>query len=262
MKMRMRIEYPDGTVHGGNKDFRPWIEHLGLSDVDFSGLNVHDVATDEGWWAFWAESRGANYVEASDVEEFESYDWGYHPDKEFIEQHNAARGGRKVFDLHHDNLKSGVVAKKQSVYEINGKFDVIFCHGLLYHLRHPLLAIDRLRAACQGLLIMETFVDDRDDSLSSIMRFYRTHEIGPISNWTGASTACVNSWLKDSGFDHVFYCREHFPRPNRQTFVALVGDRWLELFASNKNLIHCDRGYWKKIFDATRFNDKVEYHAR
>ncbi len=259
MKMRMRIEYPDGTVHPGKKDFTQWTDHLGITDFDFAGLCVHDVATDEGWWAFWSEMQGAEYVEASDVEDFADYDWGAVRDQEFIDAHNADRGGRTVFDFHHSNLKSRVVVKRQSVYDISGQFDVIFCHGLLYHLRHPLLAIDRMKAACNGMLIMETFVDDNRDPLVSETKFYRTHEIGPISNWTGPTTACVASWLKDSGFVHVFRCEPQFPRHNRQTFVALADDRWFDLFSANPNLKCCDLDYWRRVFEHTRVSAKTQF---
>lgn len=262
MKMRMRIEYPDGTCHEGKKDFREWTAHLGITEFDFSGLQVHDVATDEGWWAFWSEMRGAKYVEASDVEDFADYDWGWNPDQHFIQEHNAARGGRRVFDFHHANLNSQVVVKKQSVYDISGKFDVIFCHGLLYHLRHPLLAIDRMRATCTGMLIMETFVDDNRDSMVAETKFYRTHEIGPISNWTGPTTACVASWLRDAGFEHVFFCEPQFPRANRQTFVALVDDRWVNRFRPNKNLRYCDQDYWHEVFNRTRISTKAHYQGQ
>lgn len=260
--MRIKITYPDGTVYPGKKDFTQWTNHLGITDLNFNGLAVHDVATDEGWWAFWAEMRGARYVEASDVEDFADYDWGACRDQNFIDTHNAARGGRTVFDLHHANLNSRVKALRQSVYDITGQFDVIFCHGLLYHLRHPLLAIDRLRAACTGMLIMETFVDDTRDPLCAESKFYRTHEIGPISNWTGATTACVASWMRDAGFEHVFFCDPQFPRTNRQTFVGLIGDRWHENFISNVNLRYCDMPYWQEVFDHTRISSKSQFQNR
>ena len=62
MKFRMRIEYPDGTVHAGKKDFRIWTDFIDISHMRFDGQHVLDVATDEGWWAFWAEQQGAAYV--------------------------------------------------------------------------------------------------------------------------------------------------------------------------------------------------------
>ena len=253
MKCRMRIEYPDGTVHAGRKDFRIWTEWLDISDFDFAGLRVLDIATDEGWWAFWAEQRGAAYVEASDVERFEDYDWGWHRDKEFCDQHNAARGGRTVFDFHHANLRSKVVVKRQSIYDIIGEFDVVFCHGLLYHLRHPLLAIDRVRRVCDGVAIFETFVDIRADPMTASHKFYRTHELGPITNWSGPTTACVASWLCDAGFDHVYISDTGFSGPTRQMFVALADAQYRARFDHNANLHYCDDQYWQEVFERTRF---------
>ena len=87
-KFRMHIEYPDGTVHKGKKDFKSWTDFLGISNFDFSKKHVLDVATNEGWWAFWAEMQGAEYVEASDVELGEDYDWGAKKDWEWINSQN------------------------------------------------------------------------------------------------------------------------------------------------------------------------------
>lgn len=261
MKFRMKITYPDGSIHEGKKDFTHWTDHLGITDYNFAGLSVHDIATDEGWWAFWAEQNGAAYIEASDVEDFADYDWGWYRDQDFINQHNTARGGRQVFDFHHQNLASKVIVKRQSVYDLKGEFDVIFCHGLLYHLRHPLLALDVVRKACKGWFLMETFVDDRRDPYCADSKFYRTSELGPVSNWTGASTACVASWLKDAGFDHVLFCAQHFPRDNRQTFVAIVDDSYLDFWRGQQNLAYCDKDYWQNVFDRTKFSNRLTYNG-
>src|ERR1700737_4192659 len=37
-------------------------------------------------------------------------------------------------------------------------FDVIYCYGVLYHLRTPAEAIDFIAAHCSGLLLLETCV--------------------------------------------------------------------------------------------------------
>ena len=41
-----------------------------------------------------------------------------------------------------------------------GRFDVVFCYGLLYHLENPLLALRNMAAVCDGLLLIETQVCD------------------------------------------------------------------------------------------------------
>lgn len=256
-KYRMHIEYPDGTVHKGKKDFRVWTDYLGISNIDLSGKNVLDVATDEGWWAFWAEMQGANYVEASDVERFEDYDWGHKIDWDFCNKHNPDRGGRDVFNFHHKNLNSKVIVKKESIYEAKGDFDWIFAHGLMYHLRHPLLAIDNIARICNGVFIFETMVDIHNDPMIAESKFYRTTELGPISNWTGATTACYTSWLKDAGFEDIYFTQPGPPLgPPRQLFVGVFDSSYNNIFKNNINLTYCDEKYWQQVFDKTRFNAK------
>lgn len=251
----MKITYPDGTTHEGKKDFLKWTDYIGITDLNFQGKNVLDVATDEGWWAFWAESKGASYVEASDVELGEDYDWGYQKDWNWINDLNTNRGGRKVFDFHHNNLQSKVIIKKESIYDAKGNFDIIFAHGLLYHLRHPLLAIDNMRKICKGMFIFETFVDVRNpNQFCSQSKFYRTSELGAISNWTGATTACFTSWLKDAGFNDVYYTEAGDPLgASRQIFIGVVDPEYNTIFRKNKNLKYCDDNYWNRVFEETKF---------
>jgi 2-polyprenyl-3-methyl-5-hydroxy-6-metoxy-1,4-benzoquinol methylase len=41
-----------------------------------------------------------------------------------------------------------------------GRFDVVFCYGVLYHLESPLRALRNLGAVCDDLLLIETMVCD------------------------------------------------------------------------------------------------------
>lgn len=260
-KFRMKITYPDGTTYDARKDFKIWTDYVNITDLDFTNKRVLDIATDEGWWAFWAEMQGADYVEASDVELGEDYDWGYHKDWEWINKLNSTRGGRNVFNFHHKNLDSKVIVKKESIYQATGKFDWVFAHGLMYHLRHPLLAIDNVRKICNGVFIFETFVDINNNPYIAESKFYRSTELGPISNWTGATTACYNSWLKDAGFSDVYFTNPggEVLGPPRQLFVGVADKQYNKIFKNNSNLNYCDNIYWQKVFDNTKFADKGIY---
>lgn len=51
------------------------------------------------------------------------------------------------------------------VYDLSlaaiGTFDIVLFTGLLYHLRHPLFALERAASVCGDLLILETILDAR-----------------------------------------------------------------------------------------------------
>jgi SAM-dependent methyltransferase len=46
-----------------------------------------------------------------------------------------------------------------------GKFEVVFCYGLLYHLANPLAALHNLASVCQELLLLETLVCDHAEPI-------------------------------------------------------------------------------------------------
>jgi tRNA (mo5U34)-methyltransferase len=58
-----------------------------------------------------------------------------------------------------EQLKLSVDFEERSIYQLrdlNRTFDLVVCLGVFYHLRHPLLALEQLRAACRGTLILQT----------------------------------------------------------------------------------------------------------
>ena len=61
-------------------------------------------------------------------------------------------------------LGSQATYVRASVYELSSvleeRFDVVLFLGVLYHLRHPLLALDEVRALTRKLMLLETAVSD------------------------------------------------------------------------------------------------------
>jgi Protein of unknown function (DUF1698) len=68
--------------------------------------------------------------------------------------------GRDVFLLAREHFNSKVEYQRLDVHDISpdaiGTFDIVFCAGVLYHLRHPLLGLERIRSVTGGELILET----------------------------------------------------------------------------------------------------------
>ena len=99
-----------------------------------------------------------------------------------------------------------------SVYDIAwlGKFDTIFAFGLLYHLRHPLLALETLRKSCSGTLYIETAILDGVSSpytgrtYSSdecVAEIYPNDEFGRNStNWHVGTLRYWSSMVQAAGF--------------------------------------------------------------
>ncbi len=118
----------------------PQVEKMpffGLPD-DMTGMRVLDVGCAEGFFSFEAERRGAREVIAID-----SY-----PDS--VRRFNICRSA----------FNSKATAFLCNVYDLNvrafGTFDMVFFFGVLYHLRNPVLALEKIFSVCTGTLLMQT----------------------------------------------------------------------------------------------------------
>jgi tRNA (mo5U34)-methyltransferase len=144
------LKFPHGISSPGAYDPRGLFEMLQLPDLQ--GKRVLDVGTRDGFFAFELERRGAEVVAldytAEDLTGFAAARRIYGSKVEYVQAN--------VYDLDPARL---------------GTYDVVLFLGVLYHLRHPLLALDRLRPLCRELLIVESLVCDA--------RVFTGYETGP-----------------------------------------------------------------------------------
>ncbi|MEM6546324.1 MAG: methyltransferase domain-containing protein [Pseudomonadota bacterium] len=240
------IRLNDRIATEGRADRNAEFPYLGLSPEGFAGRRVLDVGANDGALSFNAERAGAVDVVAVDIEDPAHQDWGFSGPPTSFQEQGQVRGS--TFEALKTFFASGVTRKQKTVYDLSaaedGQFDIAFFYGLLYHLRHPLLAFDRLRGVCRGALCVETHVSNHEPYLPMTL-FYGDDVLrGSDSNWTGPSEACVAAWMRDAGFPTVY--AELKPRVrNRQRFVGFVGD---PVFAVNpKTFRVLDEAYFAKV---------------
>ena len=162
-----------------------------FSAIDFNGKKVLDIGCWDGLWSFQAEARGAAEVYATD----------YLPDR---------WGGSSTFSLCHKVLNSKArYYPNVSVYALNQQLDirdfdiVIFC-GIYYHLKHPLLALSRIREVMKtgAILILEgEAIYNFDEPYARF--FYRKYHVGDRSNWWVPTVACLREWVECSFFEII-----------------------------------------------------------
>ena len=148
---------------------------------DLSGKRFLDVGCWDGFCSFEAERHGAEVV-AVDC---------WRPENFFI----ARRA-----------LQSKVEFREMSVYELSrealGSFDVVLFHGVLYHLRHPLLGLECVCEVTDELAIIESHVvDNLIDLPRPVMEFYELDELGgQPDNWWGPNSECLVRMARAAGF--------------------------------------------------------------
>jgi tRNA (mo5U34)-methyltransferase len=177
------VETPGG--HGID-----YLFEIGGVPRDLRGKSVLDIGTSNGGAAFLTERWGAERVVALDIY---PADWfGFDEIQRF--------------------LGSAVEYVQGTVYELSRllrgqTFDHVLFWGVLYHLRHPLLALDEVRSvlAPGGIVDIETAVADDEVGAAAqlpVARFYRRDELAADpSNWFTPTVTCLQDWCLSSGFE-------------------------------------------------------------
>jgi tRNA (mo5U34)-methyltransferase len=193
-----KIEIAPGVFTPGIYDPTPLLGKMNFP-ADLTGKSVLDIGAYDGFFTFEAEKRGAAKVVA-------------------VDQHPIDHMG---FALAQRLLESKAEYHVASVYDLSpavfGTFDVVLFFGVLYHLRHPILAFDKIHSVCKDSLLVESqvldeqFIDhgksirlkDINSALtdSPVMQFYPQNELnGDFSNWWSPNVECLRLMLETSGF--------------------------------------------------------------
>lgn len=181
------MDLGSGIVTKGIYDPRPRLPLLGLP-ADLTGKTVLDIGAWDGFYSYECERRGATVL-ATD-----SFCW-----------HGEGWGTKDGFDLAHEAYGSKIKDKEIDVLELTpeavGQSDVVLLLGVLYHMRHPMLCLEKVAAVTKDLLILETEVDMLCVRRPA-MAFYEKSELNSDdTNWCGPNPACVLAMLHAVGFE-------------------------------------------------------------
>ncbi len=182
--------------------------------ADLRGKSVLDVGCNGGFYSLEMKRRGAARV------------LGIDSDADYLAQ---ARFAAEVAEL-------DITFAELSVYDVGAlgeRFDLVIFMGVLYHLRHPLLALDLIHEHVANDLLLfqsmlrgsaeastleenypigETAIFDRADYPK--MHFVEHRYSSDETNWWIPNRAGAEAMLRSSGFtvlgqieDEVFLCR-------------------------------------------------------
>jgi tRNA (mo5U34)-methyltransferase len=199
-----RFELVPGVQTPGQSDHIQTLLDRSRIPSDLSGLSVLDIGAANGAVAFEAERRGARRIIATDIES--GTDFGLERIRDFL-------GSRVEF-------------RKASIYDLpeilgGEQFDVVIFFGVLYHLRHPLLALDQVRRLLrpEGQVWIETAVCDAqfpDAEDRSFAAFFPGGELNDDpSNWFVPTVRCLLDWCTSSGLEADVLLRSPAIHPER-----------------------------------------------
>jgi tRNA (mo5U34)-methyltransferase len=167
---------------------------------DLTGCTVLDIGCNGGFYALEMKRRGADRVVAIDS------------DERYLRQAAlAAEVSGLSIELHHMSVNE--------IARLGRRFDLVLFMGVLYHLRHPLLALDLIRAhvaddllVCQSLqrgsattaAIAEDYPFEETEvflqSGAPRMQFVEHRFAGDPTNWWIPNAPCTEAMLRSAGF--------------------------------------------------------------
>jgi tRNA (mo5U34)-methyltransferase len=185
-----QIDLGQGVVTPGSDNTRARIAMIGLPD-DLSGKSVLDIGAWDGAFSFEAERRGAARVVAVD-----SFCWS-----------GEGWGTKAGFERARQLLPSKVEDREVEVLDLSpdtvGVFDLVLFLGVLYHMRHPLLALERVASVCREQLILWTQIDMAHVERPAAAFYPGTELNNDPTNWWGPNPAAVVGMLQVVGFRRV-----------------------------------------------------------
>lgn len=179
------IELPDGGVIEGLQSLDQQRERLRQFPIpdDLTGKRVLDVGAWDGWFSFEMERRGAEVLAVDSAKNTRLLE---------ARQLLGSRIDYRIADI------CRLTAKDV------GTFDIVLFFGVLYHLKHPLLALENICGMCRDMACIESFVTDADPQAHPLMEFYETTELrGQADNWVGPNLSCLLAFCRAAGFARV-----------------------------------------------------------
>jgi tRNA (mo5U34)-methyltransferase len=181
---------------------------------DLTGKSVLDIGCNAGFYSMEMRRRGASRVLGIDT------------DLHYLQQARFAADVEGI-DVEFRHMAVWDIA------ELGERFDLVIFMGVLYHLRHPLLALDLIHEhAARDLMLfqsmqrgsrqvipLESDYEFNQTSMFDDPGFPRMHFIEQSyshdeTNWWVPNRACVEGMLRSSGFaieahpeDEVYLCR-------------------------------------------------------
>ena len=183
---------------------------------DFHGKSVLDIGCNAGFYSIEMRRRGASRV------------LGIDSDDRYLEQARLA-----TETLGYDDVEFA----KLDVYDVGAlgeRFDLVVFMGVLYHLRHPLLALDLIREhvandmllfqsmqrGSKHVLPLEGDYEFKETDIFFEASFPKLHFVehrysNDWTNWWVPNRACTEAMLRSAGFtienrieEEVYLCRK------------------------------------------------------
>jgi tRNA (mo5U34)-methyltransferase len=165
--------------------------------ADMTGRTVLDIGCNAGFYSLKLHARGAQVT-------------GIEHDPRYLQQ---ARFAARLLDADIEYVQMNVY----DVDRLGRRFDYVLFMGVLYHLRHPLYALEKVAALPRERLVFQSMLRGSDEVIPlqhdypiteravfeqpgyPVMHFVEHGYAGDTTNWWIPNRACMEAMLRSAG---------------------------------------------------------------
>ena len=220
------IDLREGLSTPGSRGWKDRATHFSIPDR-VKGKTVLDIGAMEGGDSLFAESVGAK-VTSYDVDNYFEYDLGLNSAWEYVVERfeEARKQGLEKEWIFLNSKRFGYEFCREirgsknrrfsgSIYDldpkVHGTFDIVYCFGLLYHIRHPILALEKIYAVTNEMAFINNHLFTGYTPDSNTVLFFNDTWQGAYTNWFVPSPKAFLEMLSSVGFRklEVQNCTKH-----------------------------------------------------
>ncbi|MCP8305470.1 MAG: methyltransferase domain-containing protein, partial [archaeon] len=94
-------------------------------------------------------------------------------------------------------------------------FDIVYCYGVLYHLKNPSVAIEFMSRCCRKMLLLETCVSFGDGDLFNSLT---ENAVNPTQSVSGRGSRPTRRWVYNQLKRHFEFVYLPVTQPNHEEF--------------------------------------------
>lgn len=168
------------------------LEHLASLGLNISGFTVLELGAGIGDHTSFFIDRGCTVVSS-----------------------DARKGNIPILKHRYPNIKVLQIDLDKPPAVFDGLFDVVYCYGVLYHLKNPCKALEFMSHCCRKMLLLETCVSYGDGNL---LNPCKEDSLNPTQSVSGQGCRPTRRWIYNQLKRHFDFVYMPIIQPNHEEF--------------------------------------------
>jgi len=183
------IDFGNGITTNGVDKSAEKLKTIKMGE-NVKGKSVLDIGAWDGFFSFQAERLGASKVVAIDPFMWNGKQWG---------SKNGFTLAKRILNSKVQDINLRDISEIDTL----GSFDIVLLLGVFYHLKDPLVVLEKVANVTREMLILETEMDVRNNEFPMMSFNYNKEVYEDPTNYWFPNQKLIEALLKTAGFKNA-----------------------------------------------------------